>query len=920
MQIIHDPLGEENPYEYELYERQPHYPMGGDNIKLGILTKPGQQNISLIVELLSQDGETPHILQADIVSRCKKQDVWKVKLPKVIEGMSYKYRIKTMTKEGAVYSKYYEFETPRKASIVELIAVEKAKDSLKYIFKTNIEGFFVQSIFNLLVDSGLGWEWKVFKDKNKLQKLIKITKIIHFELSNFTVNYSIKEKTIWISSKVFNFKLEENGPTCFLIDKKNKIEKINQSFHSPNDEAFYGFGERFNSLNQRGNRLDNIVYNQYANQGSKTNLPIPYFLSSRGYGLYFNTRQNIIFDLAATEKETWNFTADLYEYDDLSFNLWVNPYLPKIQQEFIALSGKPKIPPDWVFGLWISANRWNNQKMVEEEINLNIQNHIPAKVVVLEAWSDEVTFCIWNDSVYPPRRGDEKYDYEKFEFPDNGHWPDPKGLCDAIHKKDMKLVIWQNPVIKGLQKSDEASGPQPQHVIDQEYASENKYCAMTQNSKPYQIPKDTWFMNSMLLDFSNPAAVEWWFDRREFMVKNIGVDGFKTDGGEHILGHNIQMKNVKNSRDIRNLYTNYYQEAYAKYLEKYKPGDWVLFSRSGYVGIQKVACHWAGDQQSSWENFRAIIFAGLSAGLSGIIFWGFDIGGFFDDLPSPDLYLRSTAMAALCPIMQYHSCESYASGIIDERTPWNIQKQTKDVDIIGIFSYFTNFRMNLMPYILNEARSSAESGLPMMRIPAVLYPEDMKLRDYPYQYFFGSDLLVAPVVNPDAQLWQVYLPQGDWYDFWTNELYEGGQLIEYPVPIDRIPLFVKAGSLLPLNLSNTLELGSDMSNSVSDFENLTLGIYLRDNRFSGEINLDENTPFQISGEFEQDSQTLKIQTGKLSRDLYIYIPVFKSVLLFLNDKEVLICKSRKELLNSKQSRLFYDSKKGCLFVKLLSSN
>ncbi|MFA5014175.1 MAG: TIM-barrel domain-containing protein [Actinomycetota bacterium] len=920
LQIIHIPLGEENPYKHELYERIPRYPKAGDVVEIGILTTPGKQGIRLTTELYIQNVKYPKVIFAKKIKEYKGQTFWKAQLPKVIEGTSYKYRIKIEKQGRTVYSKYYDFKTPRTARIDKLLEGIKLKDSFRFVFQTDIEDFLVQLILRLRIDKGLDWEWKIHKGNNKFHIPKKISDDMNFEFDSFIVNFSAKEKVIQISNKVFNFKLKEKRPTCFVIDCKNRIEKIFQFFHSPKDEAFYGFGERFNSFDQRGNILDNIVYEQHSQQDCKTYLPLPYFISSRGYGLFFNTQQNIIFDLAATQNETWYFIADLYGYEALSFCLWVNSNPLQIQRSFINSVGKPKLPPDWVFGLWISANRWNSQKIVEKEIDLNIKYRIPAKVVVIEAWSDEVTFCIWNDFIYPPKDGNESYIFEKFKFPADGHWPDPRGLCESIHKKGMKLIIWQNPVLKWLQKSDDVYSLQSQHALDLQYVIKHKLYIQTANDDPYFIPKKRWFTGSMLLDFSNPMAIDWWFKNREFLIKDIGVDGFKTDGGEHILGHSVRMKNSKNSRDIRNLYTFFYQKAYASFLKRYKRNDWVLFSRSGYIGTQRFSCIWAGDQQSSWKNLRAVIFAGLSAGLSGYSFWSFDLGGYYGKLPCPDLYLRSAAIAALCPIMQYHSYASFDSGIKDERTPWNIQKLSNDVDVIGIFRYFVNLRMNLMPYILYAARHSAETGLSMMQPLAIFFPKEKYSRNYPYQYMFGFNLLVAPVVKPNVQTLKVYLPRGNWFDFWTNELHEGMQVIKYPVPLDRIPVFVREGSILPLNLSDNLEIGRNMSNSVSNFRNLALGIYIARDKFDKKISLDKNTSFRISGEFEQESQTLKIQTGKLSRDLYIYIPGLKCAFLFLNGKKALICSSKEQLINSKRPGGFLDSINNCLFVKLSSLN
>ncbi|MBZ0307827.1 MAG: hypothetical protein K8I82_17295, partial [Anaerolineae bacterium] len=226
-----------------------------------------------------------------------------------------------------------------------------------------------------------------------------------------------------------------------------------------------------------------------------------------------------------------------------------------------------------------------------------------------------------------------------------------------------------------------------------------------------------------------------------------------------------------------------YVDMYYQFSIEKKHGDALMFSRAGFVGSQTAPAHWAGDENSTWDAYRHSILAGLSAGLSGILFWGWDIAGFSGETPSAELYLRSTAMAAFCPIMQYHS-EYNQHRENRDRTPWNIQNRTGDAQVIPTFRHFVNVRSQLMPYIWQEAQFSAQSGQPMMR---ALHLYDSHAS--PYQYYFGRDLLVSPVVEPDVDQWPVYLPEGKWVDFWTKTPYTGGRTYTISAPLDQIPVF-----------------------------------------------------------------------------------------------------------------------------------
>jgi len=223
-----------------------------------------------------------------------------------------------------------------------------------------------------------------------------------------------------------------------------------------------------------------------------------------------------------------------------------------------------------------------------------------------------------------------------------------------------------------------------------------------------------------------------------------------------------------------------------------------------------------------------LILAGLNAGISGIPFWGWDLAGFGGEIPSAELYLRATAMAAFCPIMQYHSEYNEHREPCRDRTPWNIQERTCDADVIPVFRKYANVRMNLLPYIYSEAWKSSQSGVPLMRALPVEIPADLACRDYPYQYLFGDHLLVAPVVEEDRTSWPVYLPEGTWHSLWTGETQKGPRVLDFPAPKELIPVFVRAGAVLPLNLGEQYAVGDGVGNAVGCYRNLCFMLYSED--------------------------------------------------------------------------------------------
>ena len=236
-------------------------------------------------------------------------------------------------------------------------------------------------------------------------------------------------------------------------------------------------------------------------------------------------------------------------------------------------------------------------------------------------------------------------------------------------------------------------------------------------------------------------------------------------------------------------YPNLYVGAYHRFVRKRRQGDGITFSRAGFAGAQAHPCHWAGDEDSTWEAFRCSILAGLNAGVSGIPFWGWDLAGFSGEVPSVELYLRAAAMAAFCPIMQYHSEYNEHRQPCRDRTPWNVAERTGEPRVIELYRHFAQLRMQLLPYIEVEAAHCAATGEPLMRALFLDWPEDPLAWKIADQYCFGRALLVAPVVEPGVTQRRLYLPAGEWEDFWDGTRLTGGRWITRPAPLDIIPVY-----------------------------------------------------------------------------------------------------------------------------------
>jgi len=438
-----------------------------------------------------------------------------------------------------------------------------------------------------------------------------------------------------------------------------------------------------------------------------------------------------------------------------------------------------------VFRLWASGNDWNTQTEVMRQVDAHRDHDIPVGSVVIEAWSDESTFTAWRGSEYAVTDGPHRL--ADYVFPADGPWPDPKGMIEELHKRDIRLHLWQIPLIKlrphprGQVAADAAAAIR-ERVLIEEVGPDGRL-------RPYRN-RGWWFPLGLMPDLTNSRAAKWWTDRRRYLVEELGIDGFKTDGGEHAWGRDLRYLDGRQGDEANSTFPVSYAKAYGDLLESAGRAP-VTFSRAGFTGSQAHGAFWAGDENSTWEAFRWSMFAGLSAASCGILYWGWDFAGFSGDVPDAELYLRSAAAAAFVPIMQYHSEFNHHRTPSRDRTPWNIAERSGDSRVIPVFRRFTKLREALVPYLADAARASIASSSPLMRPLYFDFPEDRQVWDYPLQWMLGPDFLVAPVLSAGATEWDVYLPAGSWVDAFTGETVVGGRVVQRATPIHELPLFVR---------------------------------------------------------------------------------------------------------------------------------
>ncbi len=749
--LMHVPCGNFNRYSHQNYERDPWFPKEGEEVFLNAAAWPVQLSCAVEVYWESSDGD-----------RGTAEGVYQP------EYENYRFSIGTFSggeeityyfRAGEYCSEKFSFTVLAKETVTEAGRISENGSEKMLELRTDRGNVFLWTerkengqVRYSVAEIGPGessareGEWRDF--------------ISHREISGWSERIPVREIGFW----------REGG----------RIFSSFVSVDADAEERFYGFGERYNQIDQRGNVVDVYVYNQYKDQGIRTYIPMPYFLSSGGYGVWLDTDRYTEFDMCSGGRTYWQAEV---QAEELSWYCFAGTPKEMISQ-FTAVSGRPAMLPEWAFGPWMSSNNWDSEAEVRKQVELTKKYDIPSTVLVIEAWSDEATYYIFNDAVYKENSGEKGFSYDEFDFPEWGRWPDPKGMVEYLHENGLKCILWQIPIVKYINSLHHL-----QKDRDEEYALEHGFCAKKKDGTPYRMPEG-WFTDSLLVDFTDRGAADWYMDKRKYLVEDVKIDGFKTDGGEFVFGDDVQFSDGRTGREMRNAYPNLYIGEHYRYIHEKRHG--IVFSRAGYTGAAAMPAHWAGDERSTFSAFKRNLCAGLNAGISGIPFWGWDLAGFSGEIPSAELYARSASMAAFCPIMQYHA-ESKAE-FNQDRTPWNIAERRNAPWVIDVYRYYAKLRMAMLPYITEQAEKCVETGVPMMRALWVEFPEDRKAGEIFDQYMFGDDLMAAPVVEEGRTEREVYVPEGEWRNIFTGEVFCGGETYTMKADVDEIIVLQRSGS------------------------------------------------------------------------------------------------------------------------------
>ena len=526
--------------------------------------------------------------------------------------------------------------------------------------------------------------------------------------------------------------------------------QFHEVFSLDPDEHMYGLGEHFGPFDRKGQRIVSWSRDPVgAITSTACYINIPLLISSRGFGLFFHHHSKLTYELGNPALQTAAIrVGDPY----LDYFFMYGPTPKEIISRYTELTGRATVPPRWSFGVWWSRCMYRNREQVEGIVERLRELDIPGDVVHL-------------DPLWLKGRKDKRLDGCHFEW-DEEAFPDPPGFVDWLGERGFKLSLWEIPYVYN----------------DSEMAREgeaNGYFARDPNggpAKPIENPEET-----LLVDFTNAGAVRWWQDKHRAYLK-LGVAAFKPDYGEAVPPDAL-FSDGRTGEQVHNLYPLLYNKAVYEVMRE-EHGEAMLFSRSGYAGSQRYPINWTGDAPCTWGGMAATLRAGLSLSISGISMWSHDIGGFWNPRlfqpPDPTLYIRWAQFGLLSSHSRFHGVRG--------REPWYYGDKA-----IEVVREFARLRYRLLPYIYSLAEEASATGIPVVRPLILEYPDDPVAATVDYEYLLGPDLLVVPVMNPQGRA-LVYLPEGEWLDWWTGEVSTGPRHLRLDVPIERLPLYARAAA------------------------------------------------------------------------------------------------------------------------------
>lgn len=567
---------------------------------------------------------------------------------------------------------------------------------------------------------------------------------------------------------------------------------VKMSKASKEGECFYGLGDKATQMNLKGKRLENFATDQYTFQKDQEPLykVVPFYIglhNKQAYGIFFDNTFRTFFDFC---HERRNVTSFWSEGGEMNYYFIYGPQMEDVVTSYTDLTGKPELPPLWALGYHQCKWSYYPESNVKEITAKFRELKIPCDAIYLDIDYMQGFRCFtWNKE----------------------YFPDPKRMVAELAEDGFKTVVIIDPGIK-IDK---------EYSVYQEALEKDYFCKRADG--PYMKGK-VWPGECNFPDYTNPEVREWWAGLFKELISDIGVKGVWNDMNEPAV---MEVPNKTFPMDVRHDYDgnpcshrkahNIYgtQMARATYhgVKRFAyPKRPFIITRSAYAGAQRYSSSWTGDNVATWEHLWIANIQVQRMSISGMGFTGSDIGGFAEQ-PSGELYTRWIQLGVFHPF-----CRTHSSGDHGDQEPWAF-----DEEVIDITRKFVNLRYQLLPYLYTMFWQYIEEGIPMLK-PLVYYDQsDIQTHYRNDEFVFGNQILVCPILEPNAKGRRMYIPRGQWYNYWTNSALTGGKEIWVDTNYDEIPVFVKAGAVIP-------KYPVQQYVGELEFDELTLDLYYKEGK------------------------------------------------------------------------------------------
>lgn len=541
---------------------------------------------------------------------------------------------------------------------------------------------------------------------------------------------------------------------------------VKMSKRAQEKEAYYGMGDKPMHSNLRGKRVQNWATDEYAFAKDKDPIykSVPFYIGlhhTNAYGIFFDNTFRTFFDFS---QERINVTSFWAQGGEMNYYFIYGPEMETVVSSYTDLTGKAELPPLWALGYHQCKWSYYPESNFREIARKFREHKIPCDGLYLDIdYMDGFRCFTW--------------DKEKF--------PNPKQMIKDLSDDGFKTIVIIDPGIK----------------IDSEYSVYNEalekdyFCKRADG--PYMIGK-VWPGECNFPDYTNPEVRSWWSGLFKELIGEMGVKGVWNDMNEPAV---MEVPNKTFPNDVRHDYDghpcshrkahNIYgtQMARATYdgVRKYAyPKRPFVITRSAYSGAQRYGSSWTGDNVATWEHLWVANVQVQRMCLSGMSFTGTDIGGFAEQ-PTGELYTRWIQLGVFHPF-----CRTHSSGHHGDQEPWSF-----DEEVLAISKKFIELRYTLLPYLYTAYYNYSEKGIPILKSLVYFDQADPQTHYRTDEFIFGDKILVCPILEPNSKGRRMYLPIGEWFNFWTYEIVKGGKEIWVDAELDSMPIFVKSGAIIP---------------------------------------------------------------------------------------------------------------------------